>query len=106
MELKGGGGGLRGAQATPLTDERNPSISALQLMCANCLIGYVVSDAKMPNTIEKKSRIFGPKIENLQFLDHANKVIRKCDRIVYCLNHRNTHRGARAARARARARRP
>ena len=95
---------MRGAQATPLTDERNPSISALQLTAANCLIGYVVSDAKTLNTIEKKSRIFGPKIENLQFLDHANKVIRKCDRIVYCLNHRNTDRGARAARARARAR--
>ena len=98
MELKGGGG-LRGAQATPLTDERNPTISRLQLTAANCLIGYVVLDAKMPNAIEKNSQIFGPKIENLQFLAHANKRITKCDRKVYCLNHRNTRCGARARAA-------
>ena len=75
-----GEGGLRGAQATPLTDERNPTISRLQLTAAHCLIGYVVSDAKTLNAIENFSRIFGPKIENLQFLDHANKGIRKCNR--------------------------
>ena len=101
MEVKGGGGGLRGAQATPLADERNWSISRFQLTRANPSSGDVFLEPKMPKEIGFFSQIFCPKIEFVQFLDTILKHLRKCARIVYRSYGTSTAAAPRARRARA-----
>ena len=93
---------MRGAQATPLADERNWSISRFQLTRANPSSGDVFLEPKMPKEIENFSRNFRPKIENLQFLDTILRHFRKCARIVYASHDASTP-AARARRASRRA---